>query len=311
MSYSSKIKTEIFNCSYDKDEKVALLSAIVRNTTFTTKEINITTENVEYARFIIKLFKEALNKDLTITVRKNYNFSKNTLYLLKINKEVLLTLHTLSIVDFNGTILSMPKAYIINDEKMRRAYIKGVFLSSGSIVDPKSNYHAEMVFDTNDYAMFVKLLLSKYQIGCNIMKRKRAFMLYVKQADKISDFLKVLDAPRAVIYFEEVRVYKEQMNIVNRINNCEQANVERSMNAALAQVKDIEYIEKYSSLDSLDEKTRLVCIYRKKYIEASLEDLANIINEENNMKFTKSAINHKFRKIRSLKLSLMQKQEDE
>ena len=129
-------------------------------------------------------------------------------------------------------------------------------------------------------------------------------MIYIKEAERISDFLKIIGATKAVLYYENVRVYRDQKNKTNRLNNMEQANVDKIVETAMKQIKDIEIIEQNDGLMLLDEKVREVANYRKKYPESSLKELAEIISLETNKPITKSGLNHRLRKIKELAESL-------
>ena len=125
-------------------------------------------------------------------------------------------------------------------------------------------------------------------------------MIYIKEAEKISDFLKIVGASKAVLYFEDVRIYHEAKNHTNRLNNCEQANTDKVIEAAAIQLKNIEILEENLAVELLDDKTKEALEYRKKYPEASLKELSEIISLETNNKITKSGLNHRFRKINEL-----------
>ncbi|MFV0274662.1 MAG: DNA-binding protein WhiA [Bacilli bacterium] len=301
MSYSAKTKLEIINKNKSKEEQIALLSAIIRNNSHLVEEISVITENIDYAKYVISLFKSTFNIDVHFGIRKNYNFSRNDLYILKITNNTIKILHQLGIIDVNMKTKVSPKTYILDDEKLVRNYLTGVFLAAGSVNDPISNYHLELVLSDEKYASFIQQLLKRFNIDSTILKRRKIYMLYIKQADTISDFLKLMEANNSVIYFEEIKVQKEQTNINNRINNCEQANVEKSLLAAINQINDIIYLKKHNLFDLLDDKAKIICKYRLKYDDASLSELVDHIHKNEGMHFTKSGINHKFRKVRSLK----------
>ena len=125
-------------------------------------------------------------------------------------------------------------------------------------------------------------------------------MVYIKESEKISEFLTMMKAFDEVLYFEDIRTYREKINLSNRINNCEQANVEKSMKSAQSQIADINYLKEIDAYDLLDEKVRQVAEYRVKYPESSLIELSEIISIETNSKLTKSCINHRLRKIKEL-----------
>ena len=125
-------------------------------------------------------------------------------------------------------------------------------------------------------------------------------MIYIKEAEKISDFLKILGATKAVLYFEDVRIYRDQKNKTNRLNNCEQANIDKIIQTADEQLRQIEIIEENDGVTLLDDRVKVALEYRKKYPEASLKELAEIISLETNNSITKSGLNHRLRKIKEL-----------
>lgn len=306
MSFSMNVKNEILSLQSEKTEKISLLSSYVRNNAvITTDSILINTENIEISKYIYNLFKELYNIAPLITVRRNFNFKKNTSYMLKISKEKDVILKDLSIINEDGYFINIPRNYIYEDEEDKKAYLRGVFLSTGSINDPKTaRYHLEFLIDDYEYAVFICDLLDYYRLNSKIIERNNGFMIYIKESEKISDFLKILKAYNAVLYYEDIKAYREQKNLVNRLNNCEQANVEKTINSANSHISDIETIENTIGLDALDEKLRTTAIYRKRYKEVSLSELSKIISLETNTKVTKSGLNHRIRKIKEIASSL-------
>ena len=125
-------------------------------------------------------------------------------------------------------------------------------------------------------------------------------MIYIKEAEKLGDFLRMINAISALLYFEDIRIYRDHKNMTNRLNNCEQANVDKIIETANNQVKDIELIESIGGLDLLDDKVKIAAIYRKKYKEASLVELSEIITMETGVPITKSGLHHRFTKIKDL-----------
>lgn len=301
-----KIKDEVISLSSSKTEKIALLSAYIRNNAVITGDsILINTENLDISRYIFDLIKELYGVLPVITVRKSFNFKKSLSYLLKINKCKDLILRDLSLVNGEGYFINIPREYIYESDDDKRAYLRGVFLATGSVNDPKTaRYHLEFFIDDYDYALFVCELLDDYNLNSKLIERTNGFMVYIKESEKISDFLKILNSVKSVLYYEDIRSYREQKNLVNRLNNCEQANVEKTINSAISLIDDIELIENTIGIDSLDEKLKIVCVYRKKYKEVSLSELSRIISIENNINLTKSGINHRIRKIKEIALSL-------
>lgn len=178
-------------------------------------------------------------------------------------------------------------------------------MSCGSINDPKtSRYHLEFLVKDKKQANLLNKLLNKLSLKSKIINRSKGYMVYIKEAEKISDFLRMMKAYSSVLYFEDIRIYRDHVNMTNRLNNCEQANVEKTINTANKQISYINIIENNDALNLLDEKTREVIKYRLKYPESSLQELAEIITLEANYKISKSGLNHKFRNIKDLALKL-------
>ena len=295
MSFTSTIKNELSKLELEKIEKVTLLSAILKNSMTLDDSIKISTENSSLARHIFTLIKETYSITPRIIVRKGFNYNKNLIYILEIKEKKDIILEDLCL---NKNI---PEEYILDDDSLTRIYLRGVFLSCGSINDPKkSRYHLEFIVDNIEYANFIKNKLNTYYLNSKVIKRNNRFMIYVKEAEKIGDFLRMIGAINALLYFEDIRIYRDHKNMTNRLNNCEQANVDKVIATAELQLKDIELIESIGGLDLLDDKTKVAAIYRKKYKDVSLTELSEIISTETNEKITKSGLHHRFTKIKKL-----------
>ena len=300
MSFTSTIKNEITRLEGNRLEYIAELSCIIRNNAKVTDNIIITVENNSVARRIFKLIKEIYDVTPAITVRKRYNFNSNLSYILKIKSKNDIILKDLSIV-IDGVYQNIPKNYIINDEECLRAYLRGLLIATGSINDPKtSRYHLEFIVDNSEYADFISHQLNKFRLNSKVIKREKNYMVYIKEAEKISDFLRVINAYQGVMYFEDIRIYRDHKNMTNRLNNCEQANIDKIFLTAANQLKDIEKLKAYDLLDILDQKLKEVVEYREKYPEYSLQELSEIMSEELGYTITKSGLNHRFRKIKDM-----------
>ena len=295
MSFTSDVKNEVSKLNHERIETMAELSVILRNSAVITDKISITTENASVARYVFSAIKEVYGISSKITVRNGYNYTKGYAYILEITKKVDSIIKDLSI-DTN-----IPKSYIIDDDLSKRAYLRGLFISCGSVNDPKkSRYHLEFFVDNEEYAKFITDLLNEYYLNAKYLKRENKYMVYVKEAEKIGDFLRMMNAINALFYFEDIRIYRDHKNMTNRLNNCEQANVDKIIETAMNQLKDIETIEAEGGLDLLSEKEQVAAIYRKKYPEASLLELSEIISIETDSKITKPGLYHRFNKIKDL-----------
>lgn len=299
MSFSTDIKNEVSKLDSTREELISELSAIVRNSSLIDKSIVITIENNSVARRIFKLFKNVYDITPIITVRKKY-FNNGYSFILDIRNKINLILEDLSIIN-NGEYMNVPSDYIYSDDDLVRAYLRGVFLSCGSINDPKtSKYHLELLVDELDYANFICKLLNDNNLNSRVISREKKYMIYVKEAEKISDFLRIIKAYNGVMYYEDIRIYRDHKNMTNRLNNCEQANMDKIFFSASSQIKDIEKLREYDLLDIIDDKLKIVIDYRVKYPEASLADLSEIISNETGDKISKSGLNHRFRKIKEM-----------
>ncbi len=302
MSFTTTIKEEISRLENNRSENISELSGFLRNNgTCTDEEIDLLTENATVAKRIYQLIKKIYDVTCEIECRKNMNFSKNNLYLIMINDKVDFILKDLSIIDDAGNFLDEPSSYIIDSEEEIRAYLRGTFLSRGSINDPKTaRYHLEFLIEEKKEAQLISRLLNGFDLNSRVLSRGKGYMVYIKEAEKIGDFLRIINANQAVLYYEDIRIYRDHKNMTNRLNNCEQANIDKVVENASKQIEEIDYLKQKLGFDVLDDKTKEAIEYRLKYPESSLLELSEIISYETGKPITKSGLNHRFRKIREL-----------
>ena len=301
MSFTSNIKNEISNIEYGDSEKMAELSAILNiGVKLYDNKFEIYTENISVARRIYKLIKEIYHVEIGMDTSGVNTLRGNKLVNLIIEDKVDLILEDLCIVK-NKDRLYKPSQYLVDETRDKQAYLRGVFMMCGSINDPKtSRYHAEFVINNEETANFVNDLLNEMYFNSKVIKRDKNYMVYIKESEKISDFIKMLNATSSLFYYEDIRIYRDHKNMTNRLNNCEQANVDKSLNASNEQLELIKSLKKYYDFDLLDERIKEVCIYKEKYPESSMGELASIISSETEKPITKSGINHRFRKIKEM-----------
>ena len=302
MSYTVSIKEEIVAIKSSNSELIAELSGYIRNNgIITNKKLTMTTENKAVVDHLVDSLRNIYNVNSKVEIIENLNFSKKDLYQITIDDNLSKVLEKLGVWDNNGKYLSNVPDYIVGGNEEIRAYLRGVFESVRSINDPKtSRYHMELLINKSREAVFVQKLLNIFELNAKILSRDKGYMIYIKEAEKISDFIKILGANKAVLYFEDIRVYRDKKNKTNRLNNCEQANMDKIIQTATEQLKDIQTIEDNDGLMLLDDKARATLEYRKKYPEASLKELAEIISLETNKPITKSGLNHRLKKIKDL-----------
>lgn len=299
MSFTSNVKNEISKKEINEAnqiEQISELSAIVSNSSQILDTIKISTENASVARRIYNLEKNIYKMIPKITVRKGYNYNKSYIYIIELKYDISLFLNT---VGLNKN--KIPEEYIIDDDNLTRSYLRGLFLSCGSINDPKkSRYHLEFIVQTKEYAEFISNILNQYLLNSKYLKRDNRYMVYIKEAEKIGDFLRIINANQAVLYYEDIRIYRDHKNMTNRLNNCEQANIDKIIETATNQINEINLIKEKKLFDLLSEKDKIAADYRIKYPESSLQELAEIISIETNSTLTKSGLHHRFNRIKSL-----------
>lgn len=312
ISFTINVKNEVSSFDGTKDENMAMLSAIIRNNgKVDDNSITITTENSKVARRIYTLISDIYNVSVNI-FDKNNSFNRNRLYVINFRDEKDFILKDLGILSSNGEYLETIPDYLIDSEEARRAYLKGVFLACGSVNDPKtSRYHLEFFIDLTSEAYFVNDLLNEYLLNSKVIAKDKKYMVYVKEAEKIGDFLRIIGANDAVMYYEDIRIYRDHKNMTNRLNNMEQANIEKVINTCNEQIKDIELIYEKLGKDTLDDKTYEAAIYRMKYPESSLQELSEIMTLETGKPITKSGLNHRMRKIKEIAKKLRSSDKNE
>ena len=298
MSFTSNVKNEVCQIDGNKNEKIAELSAIIRNNGVYSKEkVELSTENSKVAKRIYLLLKDLYQINPIIEDKIN-SFNRNRLFIITVKEKIDLILNDLSVLD-NNSYLPNPKEYIIDNEEEKRAYLKGVFLVSGSINDPKtSRYHLEFFINNYEEAVLISNLLNEFYLNSKITKKDKKYMIYIKEAEKNGDFLRIIGASNAVMYYEDIRIYRDHKNMTNRLNNMEQANIDKIIATCNEQINDINIIIDNGCKDLLDDKLVEAIEYRLKYPESSLQELSEIISIETGKEITKSGLNHRFRKLR-------------
>ena len=300
MSFTSNIKNEISSIEYGESEKMAELSAILNiGVKIYNDKFEIYSENISVARRIYLLIKEIYHVEIDMDTGYN-SLRGNKLVLLSVHDKIDLILSDLCIQKNNERIY-VPSSYLVDEEHDKQAYLRGVFMMCGSINDPKtSRYHLEFVISNKDTAYYVNDLLNEFYFNSKVIKRDKNYMVYIKESEKISDFIKLLNARTSLFYYEDIRIYRDHKNMTNRLNNCEQANVDKMIQASSEQLELIRKLRETRDFDLLEQGIKDICIYKEKYPESSMAELAEIISTETERPITKSGINHRFRKIKEM-----------
>lgn len=293
MTFTTQIKEEITKEENNNIEDLTSLCTYLKfNATLEEDKMTVMVVNASVARWIFKLLKTNYNVLIKLTTRTMKRFKARNLYILEVKEKL-----DLIYKDIDNIF----KEISTSSDEEKKAFLKGMFLACGSINDPKKNqYHLEFLVKEDDDAKLIDDLLNSLKIKSKVLKRDREYMVYVKSSENISDFIKYLGAFNALFYFEDIRIYKDHKNMVNRLNNCEQANVERTLKSSKTILDNIKYLEDNDLLMLLDDRSKEIIEYKKKYPDTSLGELADIITMETNKSITKSGINHHFRKINAL-----------
>lgn len=294
MTFTTQIKDEVTKIPQNFIENISELAAIVRyDATIDKDKIVITLENASVARRMYVSFKEIFGLSPKIIIRKQKRFKVDTLYILEIKEKIN------SIID--KLYLKEDFSNLLETREEKIAFLRGCFLACGSISDPKKGgYHFELTFRSSKEAKYMLNILKSLEFDAKSIVRSNKYMVYLKSSEEISDILKLLKATNSLFYFEDIRIYRDHKNMVNRLNNCEIANQEKTISTGLKQLEQINYLKDNDLLDLLDEKARIVAEYRLKYPEVSFTELSNIITMETDYKIGRSGINHNFIKIKNL-----------
>lgn len=316
MSFSSETKNELARVKdIDVNDKLSELSAIVRMAGTIQfaglRKINvkITTELNSIARRVFKLLKKEFNIETTISVNKNQMLKRNNSYVLMVKSEngaerLLKKLGILEDKEGFFPTNSIPKE-VFDNEVLKRAYLRGAFLGGGSISDPEKNYHMEFVTNNEDFAKSLKDLINKLGFNCKVVSRKNNFVVYLKESEQISDLLSIIGAHNALLSLQNTKIVKAMRNNVNRIVNCETANLSKTVNASVRQIENIKLIQDTIGISSLPENLQEIARIRLECEDMTLKELGEMLEPP----IGKSGVNHRLRKIEEIANDLRSKQE--
>ncbi|NLO89405.1 MAG: DNA-binding protein WhiA [Clostridia bacterium] len=286
MSFSSKAKGELARkISQARCCQIAELSAFreidgVKPCTYKGEVVlRFNTEIASVARKIFKLIKNVWGINSEICVSKKNNFKKRNVYFIIVKGE-----------DLQG--FAVPDKAEMNP-CCQKAYLRDAFLAGGSIIDPLRAYHLEISCTGLKCAQKVARLMKKWDLRPGISRRKNSYVVYLKEAEQIAHFLNIIGAHSSLLSMENIRIYKGMRNRVNRLVNCETANMNKSINAALKQIEDIELIDRVVGIEKLPEKLYEVAKLRLVNPESSMKELGEMLNPP----VGKSGVNHRMRKI--------------
>lgn len=308
MSFSAKVKSEICRVTeISREEAVSELSAIMKLSGTLSlggnKQLSfrITTENPAIARHVFKLLKRHFGIRTKILVKKSNSFKKNNIYMILINEEmgVRVLLKDVGVLKNSEEMISLDYGIthrIAHNDHCRKAYIKGSFLGGGSISNPEKTYHLEFVTHNNDYADELSKLINGYGLLSKVIQRKSSYVVYIKEGEQIVDLLNIIGAHSSLMELENIRIMKEMRNNVNRLVNCETANLSKTVNASVRQVDSIRFLQKEIGLQRLPKNLRDIAEIRLSYPDESLKELGEFLTPP----VGKSGVNHRLRRIEKI-----------
>lgn len=319
MSFSSDVKDELSRqLNKSRHCQIAEITAIIGfcgkvqinyNNSYCVK---VQTENIAVARKYYLLLKRAFGIQADITIRQSKNLRKQKNYIVSIlnHEDSVRVLQAAKLINQAGQMqksLSLVNNLVIQQSCCKRAFIRGAFLSAGSISDPSKFYHFEIVCTTMDKAEQLKAIINSFQIDAKIVQRKKYYVVYIKEGAMIVEILNVMEAHVALMNLENVRIVKEMRNSVNRKVNCETANINKTVSAAVRQIEDITYIQEHTGLHVLSDGLEEIAVLRLENPDVSLKELGMMLNPQ----VGKSGVNHRLRKISNFANDLRDKKEDQ
>ena len=304
VSYASDVKKELTSLPVHPEHAKAELAAFLRmNGVLSLHDhqfsLDITTENPAIARRIFSLIKTAYGIEPLLIVSKKMKLKKNYQYLVRLQKQVHEILTDLEIFDNNNGLITGIPEKIMFSEQRAMSYLRGAFLASGSVNNPEtSRYHLEIYSLYEDHNQdLLKLMNNFFYLNAKETRRRSGYIVYLKEAEKIGDFLHIVGAVNAMLAFEDLRIMRDMRNSVNRLVNCDTANLKKTANAAAKQVEDIQLIEEKFGLENLPEKLTVLARFRLTHPELSLKEVAAQVPDG---PISKSGVNHRFQKIREI-----------
>ena len=304
VSYASDVKKELTSLPVHPEHAKAELAAFLRmNGVLSLHDhqfsLDITTENPAIARRIFSLIKTAYGIEPLLIVSKKMKLKKNYQYLVRLQKQVHEILTELEIFDNNNGLITGIPEKIMSSEQRAMSYLRGAFLASGSVNNPEtSRYHLEIYSLYEDHNQdLLKLMNNFFYLNAKETRRRSGYIVYLKEAEKIGDFLHIVGAVNAMLAFEDLRIMRDMRNSVNRLVNCDTANLKKTANAAAKQVEDIQLIEEKFGLENLPEKLTVLARFRLTHPELSLKEVAAQVPDG---PISKSGVNHRFQKIREI-----------
>ena len=303
MSFSNDVKNELSRLETNEVccDKAELLGVLRMSGAIVIRGMNIgihfSTENAALARRVLQILKNNYQVQTEVVITRSRRLKKNNRYQVRVlpAPQVNIAMTELQLLSMESDL----KNPLLTKQCCKRAFLRGAFLGSGSISRPSSDYHLEMVTGNEDFARSIIKVMHTFSMKAKLTDRKNDYIVYLKDGESITNFLRVIGAHNSMMEFEGVRVLKEMRNNVNRRVNCETANLGKVVKAAVRQVNCIKFIDEHMGLSELPEALQETAKLRLKYPEASLNELV-----EYSGGIGKSGINHRLKKLQEMAIGL-------
>ncbi|MEH7179493.1 DNA-binding protein WhiA [Neobacillus vireti] len=300
MSFASETKKELTNLEIKPCCIQAELSALIRmngSMSFSNRKliVDIQTENAAIARRIYTLIKKSYDVPVELLVRKKMRLKKNNVYIVRLSQRAKEILEDMRILGEGFTFIHDISDDLVKKKCCKRSYLRGAFLAGGSVNNPEtSSYHLEIASLYKEHNDSLCELMNKFGLNSKTLERKKGYITYLKEAEKITECLNIIGAVNALLRFEDIRIVRDMRNSVNRLVNCETANLNKTIGASIRQVENIRYINNTVGLHILPEKLREIAELRLHYTDVTLKELGEMVSGGT---ISKSGINHRLRKI--------------
>jgi cell division protein WhiA len=300
MSFASETKKELTNLEMKPCCIKAELSALIRmngSLSFSNRKlvVDIQTENAAIARRIYTLLKKSYQVQVELLVRKKMRLKKNNVYIVRLSHQAKEILEDTKILGEGFTIIHDISKDLVKKKCCKRSYLRGAFLAGGSVNNPEtSSYHLEIFSLYKEHNDSLCELMNTFGLNSKTLERKKGYITYLKEAEKIAEFLNIIGGHNALLRFEDVRIVRDMRNSVNRLVNCETANLNKTIGASVRQVENIRYIDQTAGLSILPDKLREIAELRINFPDVTLKELGEMVSGG---AISKSGINHRLRKI--------------
>lgn len=309
MSFSGDIKEELSRqkpgARHCRLAEIAAILSMCGGVAVSARDefcLKIQTENLSVARKYFTLLKKTFNIRVELSIRQNMGKRKSRVYTVVVLKheDAVRVLQAVKLLQDNRESYLdiedgqyLPDSLIVQQTCCKRAFLRGAFLAAGSVSNPEKFYHLEFACTTQAKAEQIQAMLKAFHLDAKIILRKKYYVVYLKEGDQIVDALNVMEAHSSLMELENIRILKDMRNTVNRKVNCETANINKTVSAAVKQIEDIKYIRDTKGFDDFSEALTQMAEVRLANPEASLKELGMMMRPQ----VGKSGVNHRLRKL--------------